>query len=265
MDGLSVHSVSTAYGRRRVLEDIEVSGLARGTVTSVIGPNAAGKSTMLRVLAGLRTYTGSVCIDGSPLEAEPPASRGRRIAYLPQTAPGPAALTVYESVVCARRLGGLGHGDDDPEATDRVVHSLGIEDIAFRYLDELSGGQRQLVGIAQVLVRTPEILLLDEPTSSLDLHRQMAVLEAIRAAAHEQGMVVVIALHDLNLAIRFCDRVIVMGNGRIAAEGKPLEAIDNNILRRVYGVEARVEQCSRGTPIVLVDSALSPRMGTEGR
>ena len=136
---------------------------------------------------------------------------------------------------------------------------LEIEDLASRHLTELSGGQRQLVSLAQALVRSPRVLLLDEPTSALDLQRQVEVLELLRALARGQGLCVVIAIHDLNQALRFADQVAVLGGGRIVASGAPVEVLTPALLREVYGVEARLERCSRGVPFLAVDGSTRTR------
>ena len=144
------------------------------------------------------------------------------------------------------------------ELIDAVMAALNIGSIAFRDLGQLSGGQRQLVGIAQALVREPEILLMDEPTSALDLHRQVEVLGFMQQTARARGMIVLIALHDLNQALRFADRAMVIVNGRMAACGKSADVITVDLLRDVYHVDARIEHCSRGLPHVIVDGTSGP-------
>ena len=131
-----------------------------------------------------------------------------------------------------------------------------IEDLAFRGLDALSGGQRQLVALGQALVRKPEVLLMDEPTSALDLHRQIDVLEFVVNLASRTGMIVLIALHDLNHALRYCTNTIVIANGEMTSSGATADVITSKMLRDIYRVDARIESCSRGRPVVIVDGAL---------
>jgi len=133
---------------------------------------------------------------------------------------------------------------------------LRIEDLAFRGLDALSGGQRQLVALGQALVRKPEVLLMDEPTSALDLHRQIDVLEFVVNLASRTGMIVLIALHDLNHALRYCTNTIVIANGEMTSSGATADVITSKMLRDIYRVDARIESCSRGRPVVIVDGAL---------
>jgi iron complex transport system ATP-binding protein len=173
---------------------------------------------------------------------------------MPQDNGANAVLTVYESVLVARKQGaGWSVGEDDVGRIDETLAALGIADIAFRNIGELSGGQRQLASLAQTLVREPEILLMDEPTSALDLSRQVEVLGLIREFARARGMVVLLALHDLNHALRFCDQTMVIANGLLVACGRSSEIITRRLLRDVYHVEARIEPCSRGIGHIIID------------
>ena len=182
---------------------------------------------------------------------------------MPQDTQVNAVLTVFESVLLARKrkgendFGGWRVADADLDAVTSVLALLGIAALAERNLDELSGGQRQLVSIAQALVRNPRILLMDEPTSALDLKRQVEVLSLMRGLVAQRDLCVLIALHDINQAVRFADRVLILQEGRLVASGPPSEIVTVDLLRRVYGVEARIERCSRGQIVVLVDRAVT--------
>lgn len=247
---LTLDRVGAAYGRTRVLADVSIGPLRPGTLTAVVGPNAAGKSTLFRRIAGLLPGPGAVTVSG--------ATRGRRsVCYMPQDTGANAVLTVYESVLLAAKQGG-GWRVDDAElaAIDRVLAALRIADLAFRGLGELSGGQRQLVSLAQALVREPEILLMDEPTSALDLHRQMEVLDHVADLARRTGMIVLVALHDLNQVLRFCANTIVIADGVMRKAGPTAEVVTSALLRDVWRIDARIEPCSRGLPMVIVDGAL---------
>lgn len=241
---LRLQDVGVSYGKREILRGITTPDLAAGEVIALIGPNAAGKSTLFRRIAGLVPGPGHV---------EVTSSTGKTPCYLPQDTAVNAVLTVYESILLARKQGGSWSvGDEELAAIDRALHDLDIADLAFRGLGELSGGQRQLVSIAQTLVRQPEIMLLDEPTSALDLHRQFEVLSLVRRLAQENGICAMIAIHDLNQALRIADRVMVLAGGRMVALGDPRAIITPALLEEVYGVVATVERCDDGTPFVVV-------------
>lgn len=244
---IALDAVGARYGRKLVVSGVTTPPLRSGEIVAVIGPNAAGKSTLFKRIAGLVDGPGTVSLRGS--------RRGRQaIAYMPQDTAASAVLSVYESLLLARKQGmSWAVGEADLELIDAVLDALDMSSIAFRDLGALSGGQRQLVSIAQVLVRQPEVVLMDEPTSALDLHRQVEVLEFMRARARGDGMIVLIALHDLNQALRFADRVLVIAEGTMHACGRSSDVITPEMLRAVYGIEARIEKCSRQARHVIVD------------
>ncbi|MFN7126292.1 ferrichrome ABC transporter [Rhizobium sp. TH135] len=250
MVALRLEAVGAQYGRHRVFADITTGDITGGVLTAVIGPNAAGKSTLFKRIAGLLKGEGVVHLTGE--------ESLRPICYMPQDTGANAVLTVYESVLLASKQGsGWKVADSELLEIDRILASLRIADLAFRDLGELSGGQRQLVAIAQALVRKPEVLLMDEPTSALDLFRQIEVLQFMRKLAADSGIAVLIALHDLNHAMRYCDQSLVVADGRLIASGPTTEVITPALLRDVYHVDARIEACTQGRPLVIVDAALA--------
>lgn len=250
MVSLVLKDLGATYGRTTVLSKVAIEILTPGATTAVIGPNAAGKSTLFKRIAGLISGPGVVQLSE--------ATRGdRAICYMPQDTGSNAVLTVYESLLLAAKQGGGWRvNDDELFEIDAILQALRIEDLAFRGLDALSGGQRQLVSLGQALVRKPEVLLMDEPTSALDLHRQIDVLEFVADLAGRTGMIVLIALHDLNHALRYCTNTIVIAKGEMAASGTTADVITPAMLRDIYRVDARIESCSRGRPMVIVDGAL---------
>jgi iron complex transport system ATP-binding protein len=245
---IALDQLGAYYGRRLTVSGISTPIFASGEIVAVIGPNAAGKSTLFKRMAGLLPGPGTVRVEGS--------DKGKRaISYMPQDTSANAVLTVYESILLARKQGaGWTVSDEDLLLIDGVMNAIDITDIAFRNLGELSGGQRQLVGIAQTLVREPDILLMDEPTSALDLHRQMEVLAFMQQVARERNMIVFIAIHDLNQAIRFADKTLVIEGGSLRGAGPTGDVITAELLREVYRIDARIETCSRGQPQIIVDS-----------
>lgn len=250
-----------AYGSHPVLAGVDVDEDSPGRITALIGPNAAGKSTFLRCLAGLLRGKGAVHIGEHSVASLRPTERTRIVSYLPQDLPNTAALTVFEAVLVAHRQTRPSWRIDerDVAAVSGVLRRLGLEDLAVRNLSELSGGQRQMVAVGQALATQARVLLLDEPTSSLDLHHQLELLTLVTDLAVERGMTVVVAIHDLNLAARFADRVLVLHGGRIAARGTPAQVLTPDLLRTVYRVEAKVIHDELGVPLVVPLQALTAR------
>jgi iron complex transport system ATP-binding protein len=261
MTGLQVEKLSAGYGGKRVVDAIDLPSLAAGTTTSLVGPNGAGKSTLLRAIAGLMPATGSVRLNGEELNGASLRKRARRVAYVPQALPQGVGLSVLETVIAALEASApdetaLAGAQDAAEQALAALRDVGAEDLALQRIDQLSGGQKQLAGLAQALVRRPQVLLLDEPTSALDLRHQHEVLDLARRYARERGAVVVMVLHDLQAAARASDALLVLSHGKLAATGSPAEAITPAMLAEVYQVRARVEPCSRGLIQVLVDAVL---------
>ncbi|MBX2806984.1 MAG: ABC transporter ATP-binding protein [Hyphomicrobiales bacterium] len=250
---LFVKDLTSGYQRRAVLSGINFDPIGSGKIVGIAGKNGSGKSTLLKVLAGFHPYSGTLSIGDVNLAGLHHSERARRIGYLPQTLPATSSLLAYEFVLSACHAAGALHGREAGLAIEEIFSSLELEALAFRPMRELSGGQRQLVGLAQVLVQKPQLLLLDEPTSALDLRWQIEVLRAVRKAAREDGSICLIAVHDLNLAMRFCDVIAILGGGRLLAMGPPDDIVTPSILREAFGVEARVERCSRGQAIILAD------------
>lgn len=247
---LRLEDIGAGYGRELIVSGISTSAFSGGEVIAVTGPNAAGKSTLFKRIAGLLKGPGKVLLDGSRKGAE-------GICYMPQETTASARLTVYESVLLARKQHATWSVQEtDLVQVDQALATLGITELAFRNLDELSGGQRQLVAIAQTLAREPEILLMDEPTSALDLHRQVQVLSFLRTLAGKQGMIIFIAMHDLNQALHFSDQVLVIAAGKAWKSGPCTDVITVEMLREVYRIDARIERCSRGISHVIVDGVV---------
>ncbi|PYD63320.1 ABC transporter ATP-binding protein [Gluconacetobacter entanii] len=256
--GLSAQHVSVSYGRRTVLHDLNPAPFPCGRVCALLGPNGSGKSTFLRAVAGIVPSPAVITLNGMELSRMPLTQRTRHCVYLPQALPAPVHLQVLESLIAARHVNGM-QAMGETGVIDETLETLatfGIEDLAMRYMDELSGGQRQLVGLAQALGRRPEAMLLDEPLSALDLHHQFSVMDIVRRTTAARGIVTMIVLHDLNIAVRMTDDAIIMRDGRLIAAGPARTVISPDLLQQTYGIHARVETCSRGEPFVMVDGTL---------
>lgn len=254
-DGLRIEHAVIGYGRREVVRDVTLPALQAGTLTALIGPNGAGKSTLLRGVAGLEKMRGMVHLAGDDLAKLSVAERARRVTYMPQNLPPGLSLSVMESVVAALRVGQLSNAQCLEEAF-KALQRIGITHLADQWLSTLSGGQRQLVSLAQLIARRPQVMLLDEPTSALDLNYQLKVMECVRSLVREHRLIAVVVLHDINLAARYADQLAVLREGCLFASGAPQAILSPGLFAEVYGVQARIERCSRDTVQVMVDHAL---------
>lgn len=253
VDGLTVH-----LGARAVLDGLSLDAVPPGCVLGLLGRNGVGKSTLLRALARLVPARGEVRLGGMDLLGSRPDEALRQVAYLPQTLPQPCSLRVLEVVTGALRATCPALAPAARQArVQAVLDELELLPLALARLDQLSGGQRQMVGLAQALARRAPLLLLDEPTSALDLRWQLQCLEAMRRAAREQRAIVCLAMHDLNLAARHCDRLVLLGPRGLLAEGEPKAVLRPALLRAAFQVEARVEGRPGQAPLVVVERAAS--------
>lgn len=240
---LLARHVSVSLGGRTVVSDVDLQ-LAEGRVTALVGPNGSGKSTLLRTLARvLRPSTGAVLLDGRELHAQPTREVARQLALLPQDAAAPDAVTVRQLVELGRqphvaRLGFLRQADHD--AVEWALDAAGITAFAERRVDTLSGGERQRAWLALALAQRTSLLLLDEPTTYLDVRHQLDVLELVRRLNREHGLTVCWVLHDLNAAAAFSDRMVWLRDGRILAHGPPDELFTSELIRHAFDVEATV-------------------------
>ncbi|MGA5655566.1 ABC transporter ATP-binding protein [Rahnella contaminans] len=256
--GLQIRDFNAGYPKRPVIRNLNVPMLPRGKITVLLGPNGSGKSTLLRSLAGLNRAEGQLMLDGHDLMPMPFARRAEQVVYLPQTLPAGVHLHVLESIIVAQRAsGGKGKASEGTDSVMALLRQLGIEHLALSYLDQLSGGQKQLVGLAQSLIRQPSLLLLDEPLSALDLNYQFHVMDLVRRETQKRNIVTVVVVHDINIALRHGDRVLMLKDGNLIADGEPEAVITPESLARVYGVRGRIERCSQGTPQILIDGLVS--------
>ncbi|OPA92541.1 iron ABC transporter [Pseudomonas fluorescens] len=255
--GLSVHTANVSYGRRQILHDLSLPTLPHGSLTALIGPNGAGKSTLLRAVAGLEKMTGVVRLGDLDLSAMSVGERARRVTYMPQNLPPGLSLSVMESVIAALRVAEVDgiplSGDACLREAFEALQRIGIAHLADQLLSTLSGGQRQLVSLAQLIARRPQVMLLDEPTSALDLNYQLKVMDCVRTLVREHNLIAVVVLHDINLAARFADRIAVLREGRLYASGEADAVLEPLMFAEVYRVRARIERCSQQSLQVLVD------------
>jgi iron complex transport system ATP-binding protein len=255
---LKIENLSVSYGARRVLHEVSLT-VENGEVLALIGPNGAGKSTLVRAVSGVvPAQGGSARKNGTNLLTAPASERARIISVVPQVASLPPAFTVWETVLLGRTpylnfLGQVSPADED--IARQSLQRVDALDLIDRRVGELSGGEQQRVLLARALAQSTPILLLDEPTSHLDLHHQVGLLELVRALAHDDGLAVLIALHDLNLAARYADRIALMVDGRVKAMGSPSEVLLPELISDAYHLPVQViPNPLDGSPLVLPDA-----------
>lgn len=255
---LYIKQLSAGYpGKIDFIRDLTTRPFPSGLVTALAGPNAAGKSTLLKSIAGLIPARGEVLIKGKNILRLSLLQKAGMISYMPQYLPFNVSLSVIESLVASLKASPLDHinptlPDIKKKAFD-LLEKMEIVHLALERLDHLSGGQRQLVSLAQAIIREPRILLLDEPTSALDLQHQVTVMKRIRAFA-DQGKIVLVVLHDINMAIRWADEVLVLHNGKVYTHDKPEKVFTTALLKNVYQVDASVEYTTKGYPQIRVEA-----------
>ncbi|MFB8419539.1 ABC transporter ATP-binding protein [Streptomyces albidoflavus] len=264
---LTARDLTLAYEDRTVVPGLDLD-IPDGRVTVIIGPNACGKSTTLRALGRLlRPAGGAVLLDGTELARLPTRQIARRIGLLPQTPVAPEAITVADLVARGRQP----HqrwwqqwSEEDERAVTEAMARTATTDLADRPVDALSGGQRQRVWIAMALAQETDLLLLDEPTTYLDLAHQVEVLDLVRRLNREQGRTVVLVLHDLNQAARYADHLIAFREGRVVAEGVPAEVVTAGLVREIFGLECVVvPDPVTGSPLVVPGAPWDARLAPE--
>ncbi len=252
MSPLTVTDLRFSYGSRPILDGVSVAPIAPGQLTALIGPNASGKSTLFRLIAGLLTpAAGQIRLGDIDLASLGARDRLSRIRFMPQFFAANAALTVFDVVMMAeKQLQGWRVTRSDMERVAEALHAGGIGHLSNAYVGELSGGQSQMVSCVQALIRPAEVYLFDEPTSALDLHHQLAVLGRIKSAVSARNAVGIVALHDLNLAARFADHLILLGKGQVLAAGPPETVLKSPALADTYGVDISITKGPREDLIV---------------
>lgn len=236
---LRIKGVHFSYNGIKALDDVSIE-VGDGEVVSLVGPNGSGKSTLLKCINKLlKPKKGTILVEGKDLSHIGLNEMARLLGYVPQSANYLFPSTVFDAVLLGRRpYLDWSVSPRDKEVVSQTLAATGLENMVLRYFNELSGGERQRVLIARSLAQEPELLLLDEPTSNLDLRHQLEILDLITAMVRERGISTIMALHDLNLASRFSDKIIFLTEGRIYAAGKPGMVVTPENIKAVYGVEA---------------------------
>jgi len=254
---LKIQNLSVSYGSRRVLHDVSFD-VQSGEILALIGPNGAGKSTLIRAVSGVIPYAGHIRTNGDDFASLSTIQRAQYIATVPQAAAMPPAYTVWETVLFGRTpyLGFLGQpSKQDEDITRQSLERVSALPLADRYVGELSGGEQQRVLLARALCQSTPILLLDEPTAHLDLQYQVSLLELVNELAHKDSLAVLVALHDLNLAAHYADRIALMVAGNIKALGKPKDVLQAELIQEAYCLPVQVvKHPFLDMPLVLPDN-----------
>ncbi|WP_198946764.1 ABC transporter ATP-binding protein [Kiloniella majae] len=254
---LSVKNLSAFYGKKQILHDITFPDVDGGMVVGLLGPNASGKSTLMKCLSGEKKSKGNIIFDDDNLQEVGSKKWHEKVATMPQTPPAPTALTPTELMWSTARALALPYSDKElSRKIESIFNDLGLSDFQLDALHTLSGGKRQLIGLALAFIRDPELLLLDEPTSALDLRWRMIVLELVKNKVQQDGRVSIAALHDLDLAARYCDLLVLMKNGKVIASGPSEEVLIPENLARVYHVETEIDLSKPGYPRIDVVGAI---------
>jgi len=250
---LSCNGVHFSYGSINALNDVSLR-IGDGEIVSLVGPNGSGKSTLLKCFNKiLKPKKGTILVEERNLNEFGLREIARLSGYVPQSANYLFPSTVFDAVLLGRRpYVDWSVSSRDKEVVSQMLASMGLESLVLRHFNELSGGEKQKVLIARALAQEPDILLLDEPTSNLDLRHQLEILDLITAIVREKGIHAIMAVHDLNLASRFSDKIIILKKGEIYAVGEPAVVLTAENIKAVYGVEALVNNDSKRPHIIPV-------------
>ncbi len=258
---LEIENLGLAYGKNVVMRDLTFR-VSPGEMVGLIGPNGSGKSTIIKAMSRvIRPQSGKILLDGRNITGIRRTELARMIGVVPQMPLLPGSFTVFEIVLMGRNphLGLFRHESArDMEITWDAMGRTATRSLSERQIGELSGGEIQRIVIARVLAQEPKSILLDEPTSNLDINHQVEILDLIKNLCREDNLMVVITLHDLNLAAQYCDRLILINNGTVHAQGAPSEVINTENIEEVYGAGSCVyEHPENGLPIVLLQAGSS--------
>ncbi|MFV0466599.1 MAG: ABC transporter ATP-binding protein [Lachnospiraceae bacterium] len=260
MEAIRVEQLKVAYDDLTVIEDMNLK-IPKGLVSVMIGANGCGKSTLLKTIARvIKPVRGEIYINGNNITNTKEKDIAKTVAFLPQGPVSPGGISIRELIAFGRYphqslVGGMSHHDQ--EVIDWALEETALTDLANRSIDNLSGGQRQRAWIAMTLAQETEIILLDEPTTYLDMSHQLEVLEVLQNLNKKQNKTIVIVLHELNNACQFGDHLIGMKKGKIICEGNPKEVITEETLQEIYGIQAVLQMSRDGSYPICVEYQLS--------
>lgn len=262
MPMMNAKNIGVNFDGKTVLENLTVA-VEKGQIISILGPNGSGKSTLLKVLShNLKPNTGSVYLDGHNLSELSAKAVSRKMAVLPQSPEAPKDLTVRDLVEYGRyphQSWWQGKSAEDDECVNWALLQTGLEKMSGRIVSTLSGGERQRVWIAMALAQKPQVLLLDEPTTYLDICHQLEIMELLAEFNRMHNITVAMVLHDINHAARYSDSIVVLHQGQVFAVGRPEEVITTHTLRTVFGVESEISIDNLGKPVVFITGLTKKR------
>ena len=259
MEAISVKNLSVSYENNIIIEDMNLS-IPKGKISIMIGANGCGKSTLLKTISRInKPKSGDIFINNKNIKKIKEKNIAKEVAFLPQGPICPSGITVRELVAFGRFphqkvIGGLNAYDKD--VIDWAIKETGLSEFADRQIENLSGGQRQRAWIAMALAQETEIIMLDEPTTYLDMSYQLEVLEVLQKLNKEKNITVVIVLHELNNACRFADNIIGLKKGKVICEGVPREVINKETLKEIYGIDANLQESENGKYPVCIEYEL---------
>lgn len=248
---MDVQGLCVEYNRYRAVDDVSFD-VGPGDVLGILGPNGSGKSTIIKSLAGvLKRSSGKVEIDGRDVDSIPLEEKAKLISYVPQSIQSQSYLTVLDTVLLGRKP----HVKwkilpSDLKIVENAMDMISVRHMASKQMDQISGGERQKVLIARAFAQKPRMFLFDEPTSSLDLKHQLDVLEVTGSVARDNDVCVILAIHDLNLAYRFCNKVLLLKKGMTCAYGRSGEVLTPEVIKKVYDVDVSILEGTSGRYIV---------------
>lgn len=259
MEAISVKNLTVAYEKNTIIQDLTLS-IPKGQISIIIGANGCGKSTLLKTISRInKAEKGEIYINEKNIKKVKEKDIAKEVAFLPQGPVAPAGLTVRELVAYGRfphqkMIGGL--NSHDKEIIDWAINETGLREFSDREVENLSGGQRQRAWIAMTLAQETEIIMLDEPTTYLDMSYQLEVLEVLQKLNKEKSITVVIVLHELNNACRFADNIIGLKKGKVICQGKPIDVIKKETLKEIYGIDASLVVSENGQYPICMDYEL---------